>query len=164
MGFLLAFKLMRIPKEGTSVIWYPANDQNSWYPSSSYNEHQNRMVDFYCSQMLFHWVRECPSHKGGRSLSMRKDMRGSSEQSRRVFTLSSWRRKNNLMIRLPVMCVCSIVSDSLHPMDCSLPGFSVHGISQARILDWVPVFFSRGSSQTRNQTHVSCIAGRFFTD
>ena len=46
----------------------------------------------------------------------------------------------------------------------SLPGFSVHGILQARILEWVAISFSRGSSQPRNQTQVSCIAGRFFTD
>ena len=48
-------------------------------------------------------------------------------------------------------------------MDYSLPGFSVHGILQARILDWVAVPFSRGSSQPSNQTRVSCTAGGFFT-
>ena len=48
-------------------------------------------------------------------------------------------------------------------MDCSLPGFSVHGISQARILEWVAISFSRGSSQPRDRTQVSCIAGRCFT-
>ena len=49
------------------------------------------------------------------------------------------------------------------PVDCSLPGFSVHGILQARILEWVTIFFSRGSSQPRDWTQVSRIAGRFFT-
>ena len=49
------------------------------------------------------------------------------------------------------------------PMDCNLPGSSVHGISQARILEWVAISFSRGSSQPRDRTRVSCIAGRFFT-
>ena len=48
-------------------------------------------------------------------------------------------------------------------MDCSLPGSSVHGILQARILEWVAIPFSRGSSQPRDQTQVSCIVGRFFT-
>ena len=48
-------------------------------------------------------------------------------------------------------------------MDCSLSGSSVHWISQARILDWVAISFSRGSSQPRDQMQVSCIAGRFFT-
>ena len=42
-------------------------------------------------------------------------------------------------------------------MDCSLPGSSVHGISQARILEWVAISFSSGSSQPRNRTWVSCI-------
>ena len=50
------------------------------------------------------------------------------------------------------------------PMDCSLPGSSVPGILQARILEWVTISFSQGSSQPRNRTQVSCIAGRFFTD
>ena len=48
-------------------------------------------------------------------------------------------------------------------MDCSQPGSSVHGIFQARILEWVAIFFSRGSSQRRDQTHISYITGGFFT-
>ena len=50
------------------------------------------------------------------------------------------------------------------PMDCSLPGSSVHGISQARILEWVAFSYSRGSSWPWDQTHISCIAGEFFTN
>ena len=46
---------------------------------------------------------------------------------------------------------------------CSPPGSSVHGISQARILEWVAISFSRGSSQPRDQILVSSLAGRFFT-
>ena len=49
------------------------------------------------------------------------------------------------------------------PMDCSLPGFSVHGIFQARVLEWVAISFSRGSSWSRDWTWVSCIVGRCFT-
>ena len=49
------------------------------------------------------------------------------------------------------------------PMDCSPPGSSVHGILQVRILEWVVMPSSRGSSQPRDQAQVSCIAGRFFT-
>ena len=63
------------------------------------------------------------------------------------------------------VCVCvshSIMSDSLRPMDCSPPGSSVHGIFQARILEWDAIPFSRGSSQPRDQTRVSCIVDRFF--
>ena len=50
-----------------------------------------------------------------------------------------------------------------NPMDCSPPGSSVHGILQARILEWVAISFSRGSSWSRDRTQVSHIAGRFFT-
>ena len=49
------------------------------------------------------------------------------------------------------------------PMNSSPPGSSVHGIFQARVLEWVAVPFSRGSSQPRDWTQVSRIAGRFFT-
>ena len=48
-------------------------------------------------------------------------------------------------------------------MDCSPPGSSVHGILQVRILEWVAMPFSRGSSRPRDQTRVSCIEGGFFT-
>ena len=49
-------------------------------------------------------------------------------------------------------------------MDCNPPGSSVHGILQARILEWVATSFSRVSSQPRDWTWVSCIARRFFTE
>ena len=49
------------------------------------------------------------------------------------------------------------------PMDCSLPGLSVRGIFQARVLEWAAVSFSRGSSQPRDRTQVSCVADRHFT-
>ena len=48
-------------------------------------------------------------------------------------------------------------------MDNSLSGSSVHGILQARVLEWVAISFCRGSSWPRDLTQVSCIAGRFFT-
>ena len=57
----------------------------------------------------------------------------------------------------------SVESTLCDPMDCSPPGSSAHGILQARILEWVAFPFSRGFSQPRHQTQVSCIAGRFFT-
>ena len=49
------------------------------------------------------------------------------------------------------------------PMDCSPPGSSVHGTLQARILEWVAMPFSRGSSRPRDRTWISYIAGKFFT-
>ena len=65
------------------------------------------------------------------------------------------------------VCVCVLVAQSCltfcNPMDCSSPGSSVHGILQARILQWDATPFSRGSSWVRDWIQVSCIAGRFFT-
>ena len=54
----------------------------------------------------------------------------------------------------PTLCVS---------MDCSPPGFSIHEVFQARILEWVVISFSRGSSPPRDRTQVSCIEGRRFT-
>ena len=62
----------------------------------------------------------------------------------------------------PLAQVCvncrSVLSDSCDLMGCSLPGSSVHGILQARILEWVAISFSRGSSPPRDQAHISCIS------
>ena len=60
-----------------------------------------------------------------------------------------------------LLCVCSVMSCVCNPMDCSPPGSSVHGISQARILEWVAISFSRGSSQPRDQTQISCLSCRW---
>ena len=57
----------------------------------------------------------------------------------------------------------SVVFDSLRPIDCSPPGSSFRGNSQARILESVVISFSRLTSWPRDRTHVSCIAGRFLT-
>ena len=56
-----------------------------------------------------------------------------------------------------------VMSDSLWPHGCSIPGSSVHGIFQAKVLEWVAISFSRGSSQPKDQTRVSHIADRRFT-
>ena len=53
--------------------------------------------------------------------------------------------------------------DQSFPTLCDPMDSTVHGIFQARILEWVAFPFSRGSSQPRGQTQVSCTAGRFFT-
>ena len=50
------------------------------------------------------------------------------------------------------------------PMDCSPPGSSVHEIFHERILEWVAISFSRGSSQPRDRTRVICTADRFFPE
>ena len=56
--------------------------------------------------------------------------------------------------------ICLTLCD---PMDCSLPGSFVHGIFQAIVLEWIAISFSRGSSQPRAWTWVSCIVDRCFT-
>ena len=59
-------------------------------------------------------------------------------------------------------CVCVKVAQ-LCPSLCDPMDYAVHGILQATVLEWVPFSFSRGSSQPRDGTQVSGIAGRFFT-
>ena len=80
-------------------------------------------------------------------------------------SINRWMDKEDVIhIHNGILCCShSVVSDSLQPMDCSPPGSSVHAILQARILEWVAISFSRVSSQTRDWTQVSCLAGRFFT-
>ena len=63
-----------------------------------------------------------------------------------------------------IICVSKVTQPGptlCDPMDCSLPGFSVHGIFQARVLEWVAISFSRGSSQPRDWTQVSLIVGKW---
>ena len=60
------------------------------------------------------------------------------------------------------MLVAQLCLTLCNPMDCSPPGSSILGILQAKILEWVAMTFSRGSSQHRDRTWVSHIAGRFF--
>ena len=66
-----------------------------------------------------------------------------------------------------IIICCLLVTQSgltlCDPMDYSLQNSSAHGISQARLLEWVAISFSRAPSQRRDWTCVSCIAGRFFT-
>ena len=65
--------------------------------------------------------------------------------------------------KLVVVSSLSHVQLLYDSMDCRLPGSSVHEISQARILEWVAISFSRGFSWPRNQIHVSWLVGGFFT-
>ena len=62
------------------------------------------------------------------------------------------------VMKPPYMCakLLQLCPTLCNPRDCSPPGFSVHRIFQASILEWVAMPFSRGSSQHRDQTHVSC--------
>ena len=67
---------------------------------------------------------------------------------------------NKIHLKVLVAQSCLTLCDTI---DYSLPGFSVHGILQAWILERITTPFSRGSSQPRDGTLVSCIVGRFFT-
>ena len=77
-----------------------------------------------------------------------------------------WLRANilpTLQLHLPrEACVCAkplwLCPTLCNPLDCSPPGYSVHGILQARILEWVAISYSRGSSQPRDQTHISYVS------
>ena len=72
-----------------------------------------------------------------------------------------------IVLAVVVVVIVVLVSQSCptlgDPMDCSLPGSSVHGILQASILEWAAIPFSRGSSRLRDRTQVSPSAVRFFT-
>ena len=83
----------------------------------------------------------------------RKRREGGKLEGRKVF-YSSLKSKVLVTQSCPTLC---------DPMDCSPPGSSVHGILQARLLEWLTIPFSRESSQSRDWTQVPCIEGRFFT-
>ena len=106
----------------------------SGLPLPSPNENRNT------SKYLGHWVEVSEVHcfRGGVKIDKDKDF--------------------------PVLvCVITQLCPTLcDPVDCSLPGSSVHGIFQARVLKWGAISFSRGSSQPRDQTRVSRIASRHF--
>ena len=71
----------------------------------------------------------------------------------------SWATELNRTVGTLVVCMLSSYSPTLcDPMDYSLPGSSVHGILQARILEWVAMPSSRGSSPPRGQTHVAYVS------
>ena len=72
----------------------------------------------------------------------------------------------HLHLNWPYCCCCLVTKSCLtlfNSMDCSPPDSSLHGILQARVLKWVAIPFSGGSSPPRDRTQVSCIAGRIFT-
>ena len=74
-----------------------------------------------------------------------------------------WKTKLEWALFLQRSVSCAVVSDSVTPWACSPPSSSVRGILQARILEWAAIPFFRGSSQCKDRTLVSCIAGKFFT-
>ena len=88
------------------------------------------------------------------------------------FSLEGQKKKKNQLMKSAMqkiktrkvkVLVAQLCPTFCDPTDCSPPGSSVHGILQARILEWVAISFSRDSSQLKDQTWVSHTAGRFFT-
>ena len=77
--------------------------------------------------------------------------------------IKSSSRVGILMLHLLASLIGTLWYLLCDPIDCSLPGSSIHGIFQARILEWVAISSSRRSSQPRDQTPVSHIVGRRFT-
>ena len=70
---------------------------------------------------------------------------------------------HSMFVERPYVISCACVHALSHvqfcnPMDCNPPGSSAHGIFQARLLEWVAISSSRGSSQARGQTSISCIS------
>ena len=72
-------------------------------------------------------------------------------------------RETCLTLSVQFSSVAQLCPTLCDPMDCSLSRSSVHGIFQSRVLEWIAISFSRGSSRPRNRTWVSRIAGRRFT-
>ena len=72
-------------------------------------------------------------------------------------------RSAPLQVCVHVRAVALLCPTLCDPVDYSPPGSSVHGILQARTLEWITISFSRGSFSPRNRTGVSCIASGFFT-
>ena len=107
---------------------------------------------------------ECPWGSGPQETWGRKPRRGKASQQNgegvspccpQKGRNSDWMQRSSSVC----VCVCMLSHAQLFatPMDYSLPGSFVHGIFQARILEWVAISYSRGSSQSREQTCISCI-------
>ena len=77
--------------------------------------------------------------------------------------LMSWRHIRSILDSKKESEVAQSCPTLCDPMECWLPGTPVHGIFQARILEWVAISFSRGSSRPRDRTRVFCILSRCFT-
>ena len=94
--------------------------------------------------------------------SFRKTEKNANYLTNKFYWFSHWNDSilDAKKVKVLVAQLCLTLCDL---MDCSPLGSSIHGILQARMLEWVATLFSRGSSRPRDQTQVSCIAGRFFT-
>ena len=116
-----------------------------------------------CLFLSWSWNNICIPNKSLHGIS--SDIKPS-KKSQGLYVPSSW--ENSISLTditnhfLTTSCCCCWVAKSCltlcDPTDCSPPGSSVHGILQARILEWVAISFSRGSSRPRDWTCVSCLS------
>ena len=106
----------------------------------------------HCRQTLYHLSHQ-GSSTGLKQKPIKMALKGVCNTSHR---LTDSIRKKESEVSQSCLTLCD-------PMDCNLPGSSIHGILQARVLEWVAISFSRGSSQPRDLTRVSGIVGRLFT-
>ena len=133
-----------ISLESTDLIWA----HHLLYPSDCKGNHLAINITEWLS-ICFHFLRAIQQDK----LSCFKLSKCKEQDSVVKQTTHLWKT-----VCVSVTQSCPTLCD---PMDCSLAGSSVHGIFQARILEWVALLSSRGSSPPRDQTQVSCTAGRW---
>ena len=118
------------------------------WPFNIFLEHEKYHFIFYLDEIILLDYYSLLNSRGSSSLT------NSKKKKAKVLIPLSASMGAKLLQSCPTLC---------DAMDYSPPISSVHGILQARILAWVAISFSRGSSWPRDQTWVSCIAGRFFT-
>ena len=113
-------------------------------------------------RLLFHFSLQCIGEGNGNPLqcSCLENPRDRGDWWAAIYGIT---QSQTQLKRLSRAAVANLYLTFCEPMHCSLPGSSVHGILPARILKRVAIFFSRGSSQSRNQTHISHLASGFFT-
>ena len=116
------------------------------------------------------WIEEPGRLQPMSSQRVRHDLTTKQHQQTTPWALSRFLEVDNSMIIFHLLCIVKVKSEVAQscptlwdPMDCSLPGSSVHGIFQAIVLEWIAISFSRGSSQPRDRTQVSHIVDRCFT-
>ena len=157
-SFLLYWILLRLLGWPKSSLWLFHNI--SWEnPSEGFGQ-PNTIVDHDDKRewsIILEWIILCrlsASHEDSLILHLTKRVEDKHRLPEIEHTACYSRRK------VLVTQLCPTLWD---PMDCSLPGSSVHGILQTRKLEWVAIPFSRGLPQPRDQAQVSPTAGRFFT-
>ena len=147
-----------VSKSGTATEWLSAHTHT--------HTRSNFSPPHSCCRAVVTCSKVCRVEAGNVNIIM-KAFLPQSKCPINICWLNDWMKVGLVgVIRERCVFVCVLVAQSCltfcDPTDCSTPGFSVHGILQARILEWVASPFSRGSSQPRDRTWVSYIVGRFF--